>query len=526
MSDTRSSRTVEIQCNSTSGYGSGLLLGDGIVLTARHVLLPPGRGLPAELDILMRTVSMARDGQRVCRGTLLWPTPDLLADQAPDIALIQFPADAPIPRRMFAAGVDSLDEGDDQMGPAIADVYAVGFPRRATILDAQGVPTRQRDTDQLSGKVQLGAGLRSGTAFIDQLRLGSQAREPDKRDEWTGMSGAALFAEPYEGARSAVPHLLGVVTIHDPAGKHEFKAARIEVALEDPAARAVLLKALAREQAPPSQRPEPPGLHRFVWLLDRVAQEEEFVTAYREAVPRPRLGIVARLRKPKPLIFLLPGAADAANAYTEMLTRLSRRTLPERLGWQDGMGNDKSLYWPATAGLSPAAAVGRLRQRLWEDALCQEGDAPAKATEFQKLISRGNLPRLFHSDLTTRALDAGFAGEFAEWSEFWSRVVPEDRIAPVHVLLVAEGHERASEWLRTTACSPGVQAVALPELKACASEPDLVKWLQEELPLRIPTVHRPLLSRIETRLCREFPERFRIGELRTRLMELELGETS
>jgi hypothetical protein len=194
--------------------GSGYLLANGLVLTARHVLAPAEWGaLPDPLEIIARPVSECK----FQTARLVWPVnPEDLANKTTDVALIQL---ANVPDHLRSAeiliGLD--DTGDGRK----IQVYAAGFPNFMEIPTSIGPP--QFDTFQMYGTVAPFTGEASGTLAIDwskqKASLDVKGRQIGALD-WRGFSGAALFAR----AR----RLIGVVIKENQDQRFDFRAARLD----------------------------------------------------------------------------------------------------------------------------------------------------------------------------------------------------------------------------------------------------------------------------------------------------------
>jgi tetratricopeptide (TPR) repeat protein len=172
------SRVTEVYAAGPTGsrVGSGYVVNDGLVLTARHVVNPSSS---VEVRPLGQTEWM--------KAAVTW------SDEAAEVALL----------RVESGGAGG-DAGTPLRWGMIAGhhpvaVTAVGFPW------AQVRPDATRDTEQLFGHVAPLTGLKA-----DRYSVSVTTSAPDRAgggSGWAGMSGAALFAGP---------HLVGVVVV-DPA---------------------------------------------------------------------------------------------------------------------------------------------------------------------------------------------------------------------------------------------------------------------------------------------------------------------
>lgn len=169
--------------------GSGYLVSDQVLVTARHVVA----GLPVN--------DPADAGQWRCEVRSLGQTEWLPAypvwpevPQEHDVALLRLAADwqaqakGPTPRWGRLEGVEPIA------------CTAVGFPW------AQARPDQVRDTEQLFGHIAPLTTSKAGRLAVNVVTASPTVR-PRAGSPWGGMSGAALFAGPY---------LVGVVAV-DPA---------------------------------------------------------------------------------------------------------------------------------------------------------------------------------------------------------------------------------------------------------------------------------------------------------------------
>jgi tetratricopeptide (TPR) repeat protein len=208
---------VEIFNPARSMVGSGFLLGERLVLTARHV------------------VDVDRTGLRCCARVLSpqpgndWIELDLCsvgAGPADDIALLEFRRRPPLP----PSGPHTLPVGrvDRDETDAGVPCSAVGFPF------ASARPHRVRDTHHLLGRIAV-----AGSVNADEIVVTVDTAAPSVDDRtdvgWAGMSGAALVAHD---------HVVGVVTHVTTVyvGK-QLTAVPVTRLLADPEARRLLIAA-------------------------------------------------------------------------------------------------------------------------------------------------------------------------------------------------------------------------------------------------------------------------------------------
>ncbi|NKL79568.1 tetratricopeptide repeat-containing S1 family peptidase [Rhizobium leguminosarum] len=207
-------RITEVWSNSANGsYGSGYMLGRGLILTARHVVMPDGADPPTE--IRARPLSVPHEMNGLQPADLVWPDLEQLSNlEGPDCALVQLRevpnADDVGPRVGLSPDIDF---------GSLLPVYATGFPAfaQAELLG--------RDTEQILGVVPLGNRKKAGKYEISNLTVRDR-QELNEELDWRGMSGSALL---WNGS------VVGVLIARKAHGeRYDFSAVRIEKLLEDP----------------------------------------------------------------------------------------------------------------------------------------------------------------------------------------------------------------------------------------------------------------------------------------------------
>jgi tetratricopeptide (TPR) repeat protein len=207
-------RITEIWSDSANGsFGSGYLLGGGLILTARHVVMPEGSEPPTVIKA--RPLGIAHLITGLQPADLVWPDLAQLADlHAPDAVLLRL-RDLP----MANGTLPRFGRPDDDGGGRGTLVSATGFPAFA---DKAG---GRRDTEEISGVVFLGTRLVAGRYEIKDMTV--RDREPlNQALDWHGMSGAALLS----GGQ-----VIGVLIARKQANqRYDFSAVRIETLLAIP----------------------------------------------------------------------------------------------------------------------------------------------------------------------------------------------------------------------------------------------------------------------------------------------------
>ena len=509
------SRMMEIYCRTRKRYGSGFLLGNGLILTARHVLAEPGKTVArTPLDIEVRSVKMTSARLKPVSAKLVWPTDLGELAKAPDIALIQVTEGELM--NMPAPNIHVIDAmHDENIGlKSIHKVGAVGFPNFAAKKD------RQRDTSEISGTVRLGHGLVMETLEFNDIDFDTRGGQRiDNKVDWHGFSGAALFVSD-ENDADVIDRLVGVVVTRKEKGVYAFGAVRISALLRDAEAKRILKTGLPGSQYAPG----PPAIDKLVCLLDRTDQEDEIIAAYERASPT--TGATQECCA-KPAIVLLPGAGETRHVPTELAERLCGHTLPKDLHWPLTQAAMRFIYWPSPdSNLDPAVAVGRMRRHLW-NALSGEDSVPTNPAEFASLMNSGR-PRFFVSDLSScrYALDNKLADVLREWSRFWAGLVPQDGRVPIHLLFLnADTAAGALLWKKLAQCDHGALVEVLPELSVCQIQ-DLENWITFVLRRRFPDERDRLVGKVESVLRSYYQQAFYLGDLKTRVLNLVIEDSN
>jgi len=188
-------------------YGSGYLLGGGLILTALHVVHPEPSTSPT--SIKARPLKCFQISQKWQDADLIWPSTERVCDQ-PDVALLKLrnlpdndnylPLLGPPKRRISGSGIW---------------VSAIGFPSFAK----KGT---HHDTEEILGYVKLGSRIKDSYYEISEV-TGYEQNKIDQGLDWHGMSGAALLFED---------SIIGVIIARkSDKQRYDFRALRIEHAL-------------------------------------------------------------------------------------------------------------------------------------------------------------------------------------------------------------------------------------------------------------------------------------------------------
>jgi hypothetical protein len=512
MSPGRASRSVQLFSRRASGNtgsrGSGYLLADGFVLTARHVLAPAEWGPPPDpLDLIARPVSESQFEP----AQLVWPaTAQELADQEDcDIALVRL-TNVPEALRADATqlGFGGVEDGEALFGPLVS-VYCVGFPNFMGMGTSAGGRPRF-DTYQMNGEVAPFTGEASKTLAIDWNKQRTRITQGKREDEldWYGFSGSGLL--------TFNRRLIGVVVTENKDQRFDFRAARIDPLLLRPDfVEALKGKATITGAADTT---EAPLIEDLVHLLDRDDQEGDFVRAHRRASPPASSDEAAP--GARPLLCLVPGAAEFRHLPDELLARFARETLPSRFDWPSRIA-PRRLTWPSPYR-EPSESIADLRDTLWE-ALSRTGAAPEKPEIFRKVWQDIGQPRLYYSDLTQYPLTGATARVLGDWADFWSQLAPADRRPPTHLLLLgAASLPEARDWCAMASSAVTTLVTTLTELKMCTPL-HLKSWFDEQVGIRLPPAHAGFLKRIRGQLEKDFKETFFLHDFKARVKDLTEG---
>ena len=223
LEESRVVRTSVPLGDGTGGYrlGSGYLIADGLVLTAAHVLGPPGGAAISEAQ----GVEVARPGGDWEQARVAW------ADAGQDVAVLACPV----------LRVEGRVRWGRLAGPDPLDWSAVGFPAASATREGE------RQAEHAFGRTSPISERAAG-----RLALTVESRGAAKRgggSPWGGLSGAAVFCGD---------HLTGVITADTGGYDRSLTARRAEDFCHDPALAAVLGGTPVLEQV--TGRPREPGL--------------------------------------------------------------------------------------------------------------------------------------------------------------------------------------------------------------------------------------------------------------------------
>src|SRR5690606_37082537 len=185
------SRVVEVIATNAVGgrvevrYGSGYVVGGGVVLTAAHVV--------HDADEIL-----VRDTRKAQRPAVI----ELIGDpDGADLALLRVDLGVAYPRLPVAQ-----IRRDSPIAETITDGHTVGYPKHKEVSTPDGP---MRETAGLDGTISASSNLITGALSLHCVTGPSNWSAPPHPGDnpWSGMSGAPVFSGP---------HLLGVVTRYPP----------------------------------------------------------------------------------------------------------------------------------------------------------------------------------------------------------------------------------------------------------------------------------------------------------------------
>ena len=397
-------------------FGSGLLVGPGLVLTALHCVADPARGWrfhDVTEVVLWRELAGFGGAAPVERGwsaRVVWPPAPPVGGDPPDIALLRLADDPPPPAPMRRHPLRYGRLGIESEGTA-----ALGFPKLAAGEALRG----GRQENALSGRANLASVSARAIRFTSDHIPGA-----DDWQQWRGLSGGPLLRDGVlvgvmrgvqerfrtDRTLTAEPLALLLEGPDGPALQHRLRA-------EPEAAAAPAAPAIAAAD------PGFADLFQHIYTLDRRAE-----TAAARAAIRPHVGKC-------PVELLVTGRpADLCNAFFE---RLWRDDLPPRRAPGDRL--PEFVPWPSLDdGVDNAALT------LVADALRSLGIDDAWSADLVSL--RASLEGLGQPGWVAlrldRAPDARDLALLRAWRSAWAGLAVPQR-APVGYALLYTSDDAA-----------------------------------------------------------------------------------
>jgi hypothetical protein len=368
----REQRVVDIHFAESKSYGSGYLLSDRLILTARHVAKPAAT----------ETVCIARRWKLVdCNldAKVAW------LSERHDVALISL--DRPVVADLGEAPV--FGRCPEQSGSELYDCFGIGFPRASKDDENRRIDKKVRGFAELS--------FRS-----DMFDVTPRGALPTVPLGWKGFSGAALFSRDLLfGVVSVVPEdwdgrAIYAVAIDRLLDEEGFREALAEGGLPDPTA------AMMRDSRYYGRLSE--EIAKYFFFLDRVPQEKEF---HKSLKPSSGGSFVV--------------AADSKDRPDMLMTRFANDdNLREILGDAVTDKTIELLLWP---GFDIDSAEAQF-QRLKEDCAKLLGLQPADAADpdsFSKALGHRRAAGVWWK-INPQKMGPGHAELLQRWIDFCTKV--------------------------------------------------------------------------------------------------------
>lgn len=161
---------VFVSGESSQAFGSGYLIAPGVVLTVNHVIAPALGNDKGRVEV--RFIGDWKQGRRD------WQTARIYwHNEARDLALLKLVDQA----AGYQAGPDKFCQVARRSRTPL-DCSLIGFPR---VLNRE----EENDTEEVKAEFLPHTAMKEG-----RLHLLVKSRTPDRQEDWTGISGAAVFS--------------------------------------------------------------------------------------------------------------------------------------------------------------------------------------------------------------------------------------------------------------------------------------------------------------------------------------------
>lgn len=374
-------RVAEVYVEEDGRYGSGYLITDRLVLTARHVANPVGAVCQVTL-LGPPTVGVDAVAATPRAARTVWVSP------SHDVALVALdaPADG-LPRSPVRFGrVDHNDRADRCCG--------IGFP---------DVQRREGGNADRMIEAALSWVSKDKLFNVDVLNAA-----PTRETGWRGFSGTALFVDDALVAvvEAVPPDFAGRVLSATGAASFCNDAGFLDCLGSHGAARPILDRVDGSFPAGVTE-----SIAHNVCFIDRIPQVETIIDAVNG---RP-------VADGRPLLYLIPGERD--DDHGRVVERLAREERMRRFLGADTHAPDVivEIRWPQAPVIDPLAAFRNVLCADLTNALCLPPEA-ADAASLRRALDRPDAPRAFWTRISAGRAGPGHGELLRLWLGLWSEI--------------------------------------------------------------------------------------------------------
>jgi hypothetical protein len=378
-------RIVDITFPTKGSYGSGYLITNRLVLTAKHVTGKSVLGDVCTLSLISSSGDktpakdeMARIGAaEPIRAELVWQS------DTEDVALLS--VSTPVD------GIQGLHSATVGVGkvPRDLNVYdcaGIGFP--------DALPDGQRNQDRRV------TGTLSWSFRTNDFSIDATNSVPRKAQQWAGFSGTAIFCDSL---------LVAVVTGYDEGyAGHVLRATPIQNFCSDPTLNRYI-----------SIKPEPVGVLKAaiahcvasrVCLINREIQIEAVLSRLRSTSPN---------TTSSPVLFLIKGSPE--DDHRRLIERLERDSLVQKhLNFEGSPGEVIfEIPWPKQERIDPDTAFQSLLHDKLEGALQFPVEEHSEALALRKALNASATGRGFWFIVEPTRLGSGHDVLLQRWLALW-----------------------------------------------------------------------------------------------------------